>query len=135
MRKTRWGASAALMQVCTDSRDLGAHISFSARLAACTIKARFRRAIDVVGRIGSFPMEKAERLKLITMKVMPMTLYGCESTPTPAALAKSLSHHIKVALPPRHSECFQSPFVCHDLGSELTLSDVACDAQAYQYVP
>eukprot|EP00969_Alexandrium_andersonii_P095056 4198826-Alexandrium_andersonii.AAC.1 len=57
-------------------RDLGAHISTTARLVSPTLSARMREGPRVCAQIASMPVGAEARARLVSGKVLPATTYG-----------------------------------------------------------
>eukprot|EP00969_Alexandrium_andersonii_P119857 5299081-Alexandrium_andersonii.AAC.1 len=64
-------------------RDLGAHLSFGARLVGTTIRSRFNAGVEAARRLQSLPTPIDHRVQAVLGKVLPLSLYGAPATPIP----------------------------------------------------
>eukprot|EP00969_Alexandrium_andersonii_P102035 4503941-Alexandrium_andersonii.AAC.1 len=62
-------------------RDLGAHVNLARRAVGTTLSTRMCKATKVAVSAGAFPIGPAMRLAVVKTKVLPLGVYGAESTP------------------------------------------------------
>jgi len=104
-----WQTLHAKVKVVSDVKDLGAHLSVTARLRGNTLKHRIERATVLATKLACFPWGWEAKRKVVDTLILPLALYGIEATPAPdSALAKldiaiakaigSYSHNSSVAL-------------------------------------
>ena len=104
-----WQALQAKVNVINDSRDLGAHLSVTARLKGTTSKNRIVRATSLANKLACFPWGWEAKRLIVDTLILPLAFYGVEAVPAPdgdlakldSAIARAVgpySHNSSVAL-------------------------------------
>ena len=104
-----WQDLQAKTKVITDCRDLGAHLSVTARLKGATLTSRITRATTLATKLACFPWRWEAKRRVVDTLILPLALYGVEAVPASdvalakldTAVAKAIgpySHNSSVAL-------------------------------------
>jgi hypothetical protein len=84
-----WQALQAKVKVVNDCRDLGAHLSVTARLKGATLTSRIHRATILATKLACYPWGWEAKRRVVDTLILPLALYGVEAVPAPDyALAK-----------------------------------------------
>ena len=98
MRIWKWPLlEGKCIPVANHARDLGAHLSFSVVRCSGTLGTRYKNAIGVCHRIANVPARREQRHKAVLGKVLPMALYGNETTLVSSTALRSLGTTCKKA--------------------------------------
>ena len=98
-----WQELQSKVEVALEARDLGGHLSTTARIGGATLAQRMCKATAFAHRLACFPWGWKAKRQVVETLIYPMALYGCEDSPTndtdmaklSAAVAKAIGPYSK----------------------------------------
>eukprot|EP00969_Alexandrium_andersonii_P227513 10047558-Alexandrium_andersonii.AAC.1 len=94
-------AGAGCLEVCTNMRDLGAHLSMRRKAVGPTIGKRLMEAKASAERLRTLRAPRHTRIGAICGKIIPMGIYGAASTAIPSKPMQALRTSISRVLDDR----------------------------------
>ena len=76
-----WMELQSKVKVALEARDLGGHLSTTARIGGATLAQRMRKARVFAHRLACFPWGWKAKRQVVETLIYPMALYGCEASP------------------------------------------------------
>ena len=99
-----WQVLQSNLAVISDTRDLGAHLTVTARLKGATLTQRIQKATVFATKLAFFPWSWEAKRQVVDTLILPMALYGVEAVPaSDSALAKLDAAIAKVVGPYSHN--------------------------------
>ena len=94
-----WQELQSRVKVALEARDLGGHLSTTARIGGATLAQRMRKATAFAHRLACFPWGWKAKRQVVETLIYPMTLYGCEASPINDSDMAKLSTAVAKAIP------------------------------------
>merc|ERR1712242_601393 len=94
LRMVRLQGAEENLKVAHDVRDLGAHINTIRAARSGTMKRRGEEVLPLANRLRYMPAPRSKKAQVVSGKIYPKALYGCEVITPPANLLRDLAPQI-----------------------------------------